>query len=191
MRGRADGQTQWIHTGMARHLGQATGLHREQSLRKCSPFEAELRRRLWWQIVVLDQHAGRILGVSTRDIPAPYMTDTKRPVNINDSELYPEMKEPPISRNCPTEMIFCAVRHEVGFCITQLHLDSGPSSQPQTVDEIKTEAHWELTRGLSIHVASDPALPIPRPNTTASKESKRSNRLSKLFSPGTWRKKAT
>ncbi|KAM7198417.1 C6 transcription factor domain containing protein [Naviculisporaceae sp. PSN 640] len=152
MRGRADAQTQWIHTGMAGRLGQAMGLHREQSLKNCSPFEAELRRRLWWHIVVSDHQAGRIIGVSTRDIPAPYMTDTKHPVNINDSDLYPEMKEPPVSRNYPTEMIFCAVRHEVGLCITQLNLGVGPPSQSQTlaqklgrIDECEQKINAMLT----------------------------------------------
>lgn len=148
MRDRVDEQALWILTGIARRRGQAMGLHREQSLKKCSPFEAELRRRLWWQIVVSDHQAGRILGVSTRDIPAPYTTDTKCPVNVNDSDLYQEMKEPPISRNCPTEMIFCAVRYEVGLCITQLHLGQSHTvaRKLELIDECEKKIEATLTQ---------------------------------------------
>ncbi|KAM7197272.1 C6 transcription factor domain containing protein [Rhypophila sp. PSN 637] len=127
IRDMTDEQSLWILTGTARRLAQAMGLHREQSLKNCSHFEAELRRRLWWQIVVSDHQAGRMIGVSSRDVPGPYTTDTKRPVNINDSDLYQEMKEPPTSRNYPTEMIFCALRYEIGLCMSQLSL--GPSDQ--------------------------------------------------------------
>ncbi|KAL1873772.1 hypothetical protein Plec18167_006290 [Paecilomyces lecythidis] len=40
--------------------------------------------------------------------------DTKLPSNVNDSDLYPGMKETPTEHTGPTEMIFCLMRCETG-----------------------------------------------------------------------------
>ncbi|KAM5343949.1 hypothetical protein ACJ41O_012486 [Fusarium nematophilum] len=44
----------WNLTGLAVRLAQNFGLHREGSLFGLSKFDMEMRRRLWWQIAILD-----------------------------------------------------------------------------------------------------------------------------------------
>jgi hypothetical protein len=44
----------WNLSGVAMRLAQNFGLHREGSLFGLSKFEMEMRRRLWWQIAILD-----------------------------------------------------------------------------------------------------------------------------------------
>ena len=44
----------WLLAGLAMRIGQRIGLHRESASREVSVFEAEMRRRLWWQIVIVD-----------------------------------------------------------------------------------------------------------------------------------------
>lgn len=132
------------------------GLHREQSLKQLSPFEAEMRRRLWWQIVTLDHRAGKVLGVSSRDNPTPNLADTKRPVSLNDSDLFPSMKEALNGRSYPTEMIFCNLRYEIRMCLAKIRM--GPSTQTvaqkeKLIDECETKMESQL-------IQCDPSIPL-------------------------------
>lgn len=47
----------WNSTGLAIRLAQSLGMHRDGSALGLSPFDAEMRRRLWWGICVLDTPA--------------------------------------------------------------------------------------------------------------------------------------
>lgn len=49
-----DPRISWTLSGVAIRLAQNFGLHREDSLFGLSKFEIEMRRRLWWQIAILD-----------------------------------------------------------------------------------------------------------------------------------------
>jgi hypothetical protein len=40
--------------GVAIRIAQRMGIHSESALAKCTVFEAELRRRLWWSLVLFD-----------------------------------------------------------------------------------------------------------------------------------------
>jgi hypothetical protein len=77
-----------------------------------SPFEAEQRRRLWWQIVVFDKRIAEITG-STVTALSSCAGDTRMPLNINDSDLNVHAKGPPGPYAGPTEMIFCLTRIEL------------------------------------------------------------------------------
>ena len=46
--------------------------------------------------------------------------DTQFPLNVNDSDLWPEMTEPPQPREGCTEMMFDLVRYEVGKTVRTL-----------------------------------------------------------------------
>lgn len=47
----------WNMTGLAVRLAQSLGMHRDGSALNLSPFDAEMRRRLWWGICILDTPA--------------------------------------------------------------------------------------------------------------------------------------
>ncbi|KAK9420843.1 putative c6 transcription protein [Seiridium unicorne] len=53
-RHRNSGRSGWILNGMLMRAAQSIGLHREGEHFKLSPFECEIRRRLWWQIMGSD-----------------------------------------------------------------------------------------------------------------------------------------
>lgn len=114
-----DDQSLWLLTGLASRLAQAMGSHREQSLKQLSPFEAELRRRLWWQIAIMDSRSGQLLG-ATGEASFNDDADVKAPANVNDSDLSPYMREPLASHDGPTEMIFCTIRLKIGQCMRRL-----------------------------------------------------------------------
>lgn len=55
----------WNMTGLAVRLAQALGMHRDGRLLNLSPFDAEMRRRLWWGICILDTPASEEYSGST------------------------------------------------------------------------------------------------------------------------------
>ncbi|KAL8752908.1 MAG: hypothetical protein Q9184_005586 [Pyrenodesmia sp. 2 TL-2023] len=106
-----DPRSLWIHCGTAVRLGQRIGLHRDGSSLGLPPFEVEMRRRLWWQIVVLDSRVAELSGAGTSIVTALF--DTRLPSNVNDSNLNPEMGELPPSHIGTSDMTFCLARYEI------------------------------------------------------------------------------
>ena len=98
---------------MAIRCAERIGLHRESDNNTLSPFEGEFRRRLWRQILILDGRASQLVGVASSAI-FYYSGDMKRPLNVNDSDLNPNMKELPPEHVGATEMLFYSLRCEMG-----------------------------------------------------------------------------
>lgn len=51
---------------MAIRNGQRLGLHKDLAIKGLTPFEVEMRRRLWYQIVILDTMSAQQAGESSR-----------------------------------------------------------------------------------------------------------------------------
>ncbi|KAK4126646.1 hypothetical protein N657DRAFT_569439 [Parathielavia appendiculata] len=98
--------------GMTFRIATRLGLHRDGSQSDMSSFEAEQRRRLWWQIVVFDKRIAEITG-STVTALSSCACDTRMPLNVNDSDLSVHAKGPPGPYAGPTEMVFCLTRIEL------------------------------------------------------------------------------
>ncbi|KAK7749680.1 hypothetical protein SLS53_000259 [Cytospora paraplurivora] len=111
MRGRVDPHTFWILTGVAVRIAQRMGLHRDGESLGLSPYDVELRRRLFWQLVPLDSYAGQISGTGISITPNSW--DTKQPLNINDDQIYPGMVTRPEEQNRSSDMLFCRTRAEL------------------------------------------------------------------------------
>ncbi|KAF2203645.1 hypothetical protein GQ43DRAFT_251376 [Delitschia confertaspora ATCC 74209] len=105
-----DARTTWIFTGIAGRLGQRIGLHRDGEALGLPPFEVEMRRRLWWQIIMMEGVSEKLVGTSSNTL----MGDAKMPSNLNDSDLFPGMKEMPKEHEGATEMMFFLIRCNVG-----------------------------------------------------------------------------
>ena len=112
MRFRYDGHTLWTLTGVAVRIAQRSGLHRDGVDLKLPPFETEMRRRLWWQVIALEARAAEFSGVG--QTIAHMQFSTRMPLNVNDSSLHPSMPELPAEETGVTEMIHCLMRYELG-----------------------------------------------------------------------------
>ncbi|KAK5988371.1 Aurofusarin cluster transcription factor aurR2 [Cladobotryum mycophilum] len=154
-------QSIWLLAGLASRLAQTMGLHREHSLQRISPFEAEIRRRLWWQIVILDNRSAQVSGTMADGIfnDSGY---TRRPLNVSDSDLSPFMGELPSEYDGPTEMLFCTIRFEVGEVMRQLtavekacksNHASCMAQKEQVIDAFETKIEYLLKR-------CDPSIPL-------------------------------
>jgi hypothetical protein len=112
------------------------GLHRESSLKDLSPFEAELRRRVWWQIVILDGRASQLTGASMNPNMQLY-GDTRQPVNLSDADLVPSASTMPLSSPVTTDMLFCKVRIEIGVWMIQQKCLLSSDSETSAVGKAK------------------------------------------------------
>ncbi|KAF5027120.1 hypothetical protein F66182_785 [Fusarium sp. NRRL 66182] len=104
----------WSLTGLVVHLAQGMGLHRDGSHFGLRPFETEMRRRLWWSLLLLDLRSADERGTDLIIQDTAY--DTQKPSNINDKDISPESTEAPEDREGPSDCAVALVRHEIaGF----------------------------------------------------------------------------
>lgn len=107
-----DPHTYWILTGVAIRIAQRMGLHRDGEKLGLPPFDVQMRRRLFYQLLPLDGIASQMSGTGIGIMPDTW--DTKQPLNINDDQIWPGMTETPQEQKRATEMIFCLARSCVG-----------------------------------------------------------------------------
>ena len=110
----------WTLTSLAIRIATRMGLHQDGDGRASafSHFEIEIRRRLWWQICILDVRTAE----DGRSDPSLYehMFSTKLPSNVNDADLDPNMRVPRTELCRRTEMLFSLSRSEVGFAARKI-----------------------------------------------------------------------
>lgn len=127
---------------MVFRIGQRIGLHRESDSARLPVLDSEMRRRLWWQVSILDARGTERseVGASVFDVEmsqrlwwqkndlGAHNTEhsgvgpsvvaenwaTSRPLNVNDSDLKPGMTIPPLNHVGATEMLFPLMMYEVG-----------------------------------------------------------------------------
>ncbi|KAI0131913.1 hypothetical protein BJ170DRAFT_611687 [Xylariales sp. AK1849] len=117
--------------GVAIRIARRLGIHSESILAKCTPFEAEMRRRLWWSLILFDTRIGEMGDY--RSVSLDPAWDCKIPLNVNDSDLRPEMKEAPAAQGYSTDTIYAVVRGELGDFIrhSNFHLEfTNPALKP-------------------------------------------------------------
>ncbi|KAL3426994.1 fungal specific transcription factor domain-containing protein [Phlyctema vagabunda] len=109
----------WTLFSLAIRIAQSLGLHREAPETIFTPFETEMRRRLWWQLCVHDVWQSEDRGMD------PLITEisfsTPRPANVNDEDLDPNSLQPIVGRSEFTVMTFSIIGHEVFTLYTKLH----------------------------------------------------------------------
>ncbi|EFQ25328.1 fungal specific transcription factor domain-containing protein [Colletotrichum graminicola] len=101
----------WILNGVVVNIAYRLGLHLDGSHANLSAFQCEMRRRLWWQIVILETRSGGAFGTGSHLLPSH--RDTRIPLNVNDEDLSPTMPTEPCPHDGPTEMSFCIVTYEL------------------------------------------------------------------------------
>ncbi|KAJ4356739.1 uncharacterized protein N0V89_004775 [Didymosphaeria variabile] len=87
------------------------GLHSESLNLKHTALEAEMRRRLWWSLVLLDARVSEMSDFQCGLLLPGW--DCKPPSNIHDFDLGTETKTPPAPHEMITEATFTVVRCEL------------------------------------------------------------------------------
>ena len=87
----------WLATGNLVRLAMLAGYHRDpEHIGNISPFDMEMRRRIWITIVELDVQAAFDQGMPPCLEPSAF--DTAVPLNLDDDELHENTPELPHSR---------------------------------------------------------------------------------------------
>lgn len=113
----------WTLTAMVVRVARAMGLHSKQPGR--TPFETELRRRLWHQIRFLDVFAA--MDRATETLIGPDSFDTPMPSNVNDSEFDEHSTSIPNRETGVTDMGFALVAYHAVRATQRLSI---PESSP-------------------------------------------------------------
>ncbi|KAL4936793.1 hypothetical protein BDV06DRAFT_85431 [Aspergillus oleicola] len=109
--------------GIAVRTAQRMGLSSESACARHPPLEAELRRRLWWALVIFDTRIGEMADYRTTTLTP--LWDCQIPTNVNDFDLRLGMKDPPKIQGPLSEALFVVVRGEMGDFLrsSAFHLD--------------------------------------------------------------------
>lgn len=111
MRGFRDSRTTWIFAGVAARIAQAIGIHVDGTDLGLSPFATEMRRRLWWQIAIIESRSAELTG--SRRSSNVDLSNVQLPTNVDDGDIWPEMPAALTGQVKPTESIACLIRYEL------------------------------------------------------------------------------
>lgn len=98
----------WMMAGIAIRMAQAIGLHRDGShFPNLIPYEIEMRRRVWWALIMIDARASGDQGTELTILQDGF--DTQLPLNINDDDISIATKVMPEGREGITDMTITQV----------------------------------------------------------------------------------
>ena len=111
----------WTLTGVAVRIAQGMGLERDGKYLGLSPFETEIRRRIWFQLKSHDSRAAELCGLAKYRDPDVGPQRAEWPTNVNDEQLYHSMSELPLHSDRLTDAVFVVTRCEMGkFAATRV-----------------------------------------------------------------------
>ncbi|GAM37739.1 C6 transcription factor [Talaromyces pinophilus] len=106
-----DSRLVWAEAAIVVRVAQRLGVHHDGEHLDLSPFKAEMRRRLWWHICILDMLCSEDQGTDTQICPD--MFDTEIPSNIAGHELTPDLTTLPAPQEGYTDMTLCIINCEI------------------------------------------------------------------------------
>ncbi|CAG2012903.1 unnamed protein product [Fusarium graminearum] len=152
LQGRSNHDAVWVLSGAVIRIAHKMGVHRDGENLGLNPFETEIRRRVWWQIVALDSMYAATSGM--RPTSLLHGADTKKPQNVNDIDFSPDSKVIQ-SQEGPTEMAFVMIVYEVISFISDHHmcefeqlLFGGLGTEPGSPEAETYQASVQELRGL-------------------------------------------
>ncbi|KIV99600.1 hypothetical protein, variant [Verruconis gallopava] len=101
--------TLWCPVALAIRIATQIGVHKDGETIGLSPFDTEMRRRMWWHLVLLSIRTSEDYSC---DLFAPGGSPVKLPANLADDQLSPEMSSWPKADDAPTEMSPSLLRYE-------------------------------------------------------------------------------
>ncbi|RAK95821.1 DUF300-domain-containing protein [Aspergillus ibericus CBS 121593] len=156
LRYRSDSRLVWAASAVVVRVAQGQGVHRDGEVLGLSPFDAEMRRRLWWNICILDMISSEDQGTDTQVHPG--MFDTRLPSNINGEDLSPSMTELPPEKVGATDITLAIVQCEI---ISQLYWPNG-SHDPKSPSKDSRESRvMKLASRIQNHYLEHLNLGVP------------------------------
>jgi len=104
-------RTSWTLIGLAVRIAHGLGIHRDGTGVAHSAFKAQMRQRLWWELLVLDMKASEDRG--NEPMIAEHSFNTRMPWNLNDEDFGHESQHPLMERKGITDMTFSLICMDV------------------------------------------------------------------------------
>ncbi|KAI0872634.1 fungal-specific transcription factor domain-containing protein [Hypoxylon argillaceum] len=151
-------------TGLVVKIAQSLGLHRDGThFDNLTPFEIEMRRRLWWAICVLDLRSAEDQGCELTVVERSF--DTRFPLNVNDNDISPEMTDFPPERIGSTDMTFCLIRYEICGLSRRVHAAASGMSPCPKESQVTLEDHEDKLIEMYEHIDQKYLKPCPDKET--------------------------
>ncbi|KAG9694455.1 hypothetical protein KCU95_g5630, partial [Aureobasidium melanogenum] len=97
--------------GLTVRIAQRMGLDNESANTRCGPLEGEMRRRIWWALLLFDNRVCEMGDY--RAVTLTPSWNCKIPANLNDFDLQSGMRTLPQSHDRPTESTLAVLRYAV------------------------------------------------------------------------------
>jgi hypothetical protein len=125
----------WMLTGLVIRTAQSLGLHRDGTqFKRLTPFEIQMRRRVWWLVLNLDMATSEDQGIDL--LIANDSFDTKIPLNLNDADIGTETQQMPQEREGLTDLsitrIYCGSCQVLRQMMAGIRSNSATSWQEQS-----------------------------------------------------------
>lgn len=122
-------------TGIVIRMAQYLGLQRDGSeFKQLTPYEIEMRRRVWWCVCMLDLRASEDQGTELAIASGSF--DTRIPLNINDADISTDSKVMPMERTGLTDMSMG--RCQAGLLVTMRQLMTLAAKDDSASVEVKS-----------------------------------------------------
>ena len=131
----------WTLLALALRLAQALGLNAGEESSSRTPFETEMRRRLWHGLGVLDLNATVDRG--SEPMLVGTIMGVRPPANINDTDIHPDMESRIVSREGFTDTSFCLMCREAEPLVRTLVYVRGGETPSERL-EIEQTWHSKL-----------------------------------------------
>ncbi|PWN18210.1 hypothetical protein BCV69DRAFT_78463 [Microstroma glucosiphilum] len=119
-----DPRTLCSFTGLSDRLARRIGLHRDRPAKSDSdPVEVEMRRRIWWEVVLLDQRALEKAGLGSSGLDNNWRV--RLPSGVGDTDLATHNGPATPRGTASSEMIFFLVRCEIASFLHEIRLSQG------------------------------------------------------------------
>jgi Fungal specific transcription factor domain len=105
-------KTAWFLAGVLVRIAVSMKFHIDGAkFASVTPFEVQMRRRIWWQICLVDSRAGNLQASSYK--LSEDMFDTEMPTNSNDANLESSMPHLPLAADAWTDVSAFLLRCEI------------------------------------------------------------------------------
>jgi hypothetical protein len=118
-----------------------------------SAFEAEIRRRLWWQLVVLDVRASEDRGSEQVMFSSTY--NTLMPSNLNDDDFGPESQRPLPQRTGLTDLSFCLLTYDISSTLPRLAYIGPVNPEGGTQESLSRQDREDIIKECSQRVEQE------------------------------------
>lgn len=146
----------WCLTGTVIRIAHGMGLHRDGSQLDMSPYEVEMRRRLWWAIAMLDLRSAEEVGTDLWISDLSF--DTQFPLNLNDTDFDLDTKELPTPRQGRADTSVVLVRYDILLLSRRVFMELGskhPTLTSSELDSMTSQLYEHVKQRYLIHASGE------------------------------------